>query len=187
MNRQSENRAFMANAAIALVLFFVSAIYASAQAIPPGTSIVVKNDSALSSAAAQKGSSWTGTLVEPISVNGKVVAARGAKVRGRVADATSSGRLSKPGALALEVTSVRGIRVNTDVYAADGEGHTKSNATKIGGGAAAGALLGGIFGGGKGAAVGALAGGGAGTAVAAGTGKKEATIAAETTMSFQVQ
>jgi outer membrane lipoprotein SlyB len=73
------------------------------------------------------------------------------------------------------------------MYAVDGQGHTKSNVTKIGGGAAVGALLGGIFGGGKGAAIGALAGGGAGTAGAAATGKKEAKIGAETTMTFKVQ
>jgi outer membrane lipoprotein SlyB len=89
--------------------------------------------------------------------------------------------------LALQVTSVNGIAVTTDMYARDGEGHTKSNVAKIGGGAAVGALLGGIFGGGKGAAIGAVAGGGAGTVGAAATGKKEAKIDAESTLTFTVQ
>ncbi len=102
-------------------------------------------------------------------------------------DAESSGRLQKPGLLALEVTSVNGIPVKTDMVARDGEGHTKSNVTKIGGDAALGAILGGIFGGGKGAAIGALAGGGAGTVGAAATGKKEAKIDAESTLTFTVQ
>ncbi|MGA8309514.1 MAG: hypothetical protein WB755_05755, partial [Terriglobales bacterium] len=60
----------------------------------------------------------------------------------------------------------------------------KSNATKIGGGAAAGALIGGLVGGGKGAGIGALAGGGAGTGVAAATGKEEAVIPAESALTF---
>ena len=60
----------------------------------------------------------------------------------------------------------------------------KSNVTKIGGGAALGALIGGIAGGGKGAAIGAGAGGAAGTGVAAATGKQEAVIPSEKTLSF---
>jgi hypothetical protein len=62
----------------------------------------------------------------------------------------------------------------------------KSNATKIGGGAAAGAIIGAIAGGGKGAAIGTLAGAGAGTGVAAATGKQEAVIPAERAVTFTV-
>jgi hypothetical protein len=159
----------------------------STRRIPAGTNLVVRNDVALDSGSARTGRTWNGTLAQAVSVNGRVVAARGTKVRGRITEAKSSGRLNDPGALALEVTSVNGITVSTDVYAVDGDGHTKSNVSKIGGGAALGALFGGIFGGGKGAAIGAAAGAGGGTAVAAGTGKKEAEIAAETTMTFKVQ
>jgi hypothetical protein len=57
---------------------------------------------------------------------------------------------------------------------------------KIGGGAAAGALIGGLAGGGKGAAIGTLAGGGAGTGVAAATGKQEAVYPAESVVTFTV-
>ncbi len=66
-------------------------------------------------------------------------------------------------------------------FRAKGKSHTKSNATKIGGGAAAGALIGGFAGGGKGALIGTAAGAGAGTGVAAATGKEEAIVHAETT------
>jgi hypothetical protein len=173
--------------AFALGFFFLcTVINLPAQRIPAGTRIVVQNDTALSSATARTGRYWTGALVNDLSVRGRVVARAGSKVRGRVADAESSGRLSKPGILALELTSVNGIPVQTDMYAVDGAGHTKSNVTKIGGAAAVGALLGGIFGGGKGAAIGAGAGAGAGTVGAAATGKKEATIPAESTLTFQV-
>lgn len=125
-------------------------------------------------------------MINDLSVRGRVVAPTGSQVRGRISDAESSGRLSKPGILALELTSVNGIRVTTDMYAVDGEGHTKSNVKKVGGGAAVGALLGGIFGGGKGAAIGAAAGAGAGTLGAAASAKKEARIPAESTLTFQV-
>lgn len=173
--------------AATMLMLAAGAISLQAQSIPPGTTIVVRNSTALDSGTATTGQRWSGTLVSDLSVNGQVVAPAGSRVRGTVSDAESSGRLSKPGVLALELTSVNGVPVTTDMYAVDGEGHAKSNVTKIGGGTAVGALLGGIFGGGKGAAIGALAGAGAGTAGAAATGKKEAKIAAETTITFKAQ
>jgi hypothetical protein len=108
-------------------------------------------------------------------------------VNGIITDAKPSGRLKGSGILSLQVNSINGIPVTTDTLTRDGQGHTKSNVAKIGGGTAAGALLGGIFGGGKGAAIGAAAGAGAGTVGAAATGKKEATITAETALTFTAQ
>jgi len=173
---------------ITAAFLFMAALAASAATrIPAGTTIEVRNNTALNSGTAKTGQQWTGTLARDLSVKGEVVAPKGSRVRGRISNAESSGRLNKPGVLALEVTSVNGIAVTTDMWAVDGEGHTKSNVTKIGGGAAVGAVLGGIFGGGKGAAIGAAAGGGAGTGVAAATGKKEATIPAESSLTFKVQ
>jgi len=71
------------------------------------------------------------------------------------------------------------LYVSSSAYRVTRKSHTKSNATKIGGGAAAGALIGAIAGGGKGAAIGIVAGAGAGTGVAAATGEQEAVIPAE--------
>jgi hypothetical protein len=186
MRRHSGFRSIVTHAAAALMLM-AAAVASQAQRIPPGTTIVVTNTTALSSSTATVGQRWSGSLVNDLAVDGKVVAPAGSRVRGVVSDAESSGRLSKPGVLALELTSINGIPVTTDMYAVDGEGHTKSNVAKIGGTAAVGALLGGIFGGGKGAAIGAAAGAGAGTAGAAATGKKEAKIDAESTLTFKVQ
>jgi hypothetical protein len=186
MRHHSGFRSIVTHAAAALMLI-AAAVSSQAQRIPPGTTIVVTNTTALSSGTATVGQRWSGLMVNDLSVNGEVVAPAGSGVKGVVSDAESSGRLSKPGVLALELVSVNGIPVTTDMYAVDGEGHTKSNVTKIGGTAAVGALLGGIFGGGKGAAIGAAAGAGAGTVGAAATGKKEAKIDAESTLTFKVQ
>src|SRR5207302_1565893 len=68
-----------------------------------------------------------------------------------------------------------------------GESHTKSNVTKIGGGAALGAMIGAMAGGGKGAGIGAGVGAAAGTGVAAGTGKKPAEVRSETLLAWVTQ
>ncbi len=88
----------------------------------------------------------------------------------------------------MRLTSVRisgrMVPIATRAHSVTGKGHTKGNATKIGGGAAAGALIGALAGGGKGAAIGAGVGAGAGTGVAVATGKEEAVVPVETALTF---
>ncbi len=67
-----------------------------------------------------------------------------------------------------------------------GGSHKKRNLGVIGGGAGAGALIGGITGGGVGAAVGSAIGGGGGTAVAYGTGKKDVAFGVERRLTFKL-
>jgi len=76
------------------------------------------------------------------------------------------------------------VPVSTNGYHAKGKSHTKGNVEKIGGGAAAGALIGALAGGGKGALIGTAVGAGAGTGVAAATGKEEAVVPAEAALTF---
>src|ERR1700760_4961815 len=145
MHRNSGFRNIVTHIIAAFVLTLaVASAQAQSKRIPAGTNITVQNTTALSSGTVNTNDTWSGTLVGDVSVNGRVVAPNGSRVRGIVADSESSGRLSKPGMLGLRVTSVNGIPVTTDIYARDGEGHTKSNITKAGGGAAIGAVLGGI-------------------------------------------
>jgi hypothetical protein len=155
--------------------------------IPAGAKMIVRISQELNSGTAKSGQQWTGTLVNDIRQGDTVIAAQGSQVTGIITDAKSSGRLGGTALISLQVTNVNGIAVASDTLSRDGAGHTKSNIAKIGGTAAAGAILGGLFGGGKGAAIGTLAGAGAGTAGAAASGKKQADIAAETALTFTAQ
>jgi hypothetical protein len=157
--------------------------------IPAGTTIKVRMIDKLSSEENQSGDTFHGTLEEPIEVAGKTLYPKGADVMGRINDLHASGRLSEPGELDLVLVTVgaghvaESIRVEPLVI--KGESHGKSNATKIGGGAVLGAIIGGIAGGGKGAAIGTVAGGAAGTGAAAATGKRAAVVESEAVLTFR--
>ena len=165
-------------------LMAVLTVAAMASTIPAGTKITVRIGSQINSGTAKTGQKFDANLTHDLVVNGKTLAKSGAPARGKVTYVKSSGRLHDPGELSLRVTAVeingKMTPVSTSAFRAKGKSHTKSNVTKIGGGAAAGALIGGLAGGGKGALIGTAAGAGAGTGVAAATGKEEAIVHAET-------
>ena len=168
------------------MLLMIAASGAFADTIPAGSHATVRLNTSLSSATAHKDQAWSGTLTSDILAHGKVVAKAGSPVHGKVTYVNRSGRLHKPGALSLRLTSINGETVYSSRVSRQGKSHTKSNVTKIGGGAAAGALIGGLAGGGKGAAIGTAAGAGAGTGVAAATGKEEVRIPAESVLTFTI-
>jgi hypothetical protein len=177
----------------ALLLLIVSSVCVSSSAqktaeIPPGTSIKVRMIDRLDSGKSQAGDTFHGTLEQPIVVDGKDIYPKGADVTGRVEEVKQSGRLSEPGELGLVVATIasgnRASSVQSERLAIKGESHAKSNAGKIGGGAALGALIGAVAGGGKGAAIGAGVGGAAGTGAAAASGKREAVVESEAVLAF---
>lgn len=187
MVRKSKFRKSMVRISMALaMLLMIAPSAAFADTIPAGSHATVRLNTSLSSATAHKEQAWSGTLTSDILAHGKVVAKAGAPVHGKVTYVNRSGRLHKPGALSLRLTSIDGETVYSSRVSRQGKSHTKSNVTKIGGGTAAGALIGGLAGGGKGAAIGAAAGAGAGTGVAAATGKEEVRIPAESVLTFTI-
>jgi hypothetical protein len=182
-----ENSMTATGRAAAVAWFLLSSLFAFSQTIPSGTHVSVRIGQEISSGKAEAGQSFQGTLARSIVVHGKTIAKAGAPVHGKVSEAKSSGRLHAPGELSLRLTSVNGHAVHTSAAFFKGKSHTKSNATKIGGGAALGTVVGALAGGGKGAAIGAAAGAGAGTGVAAATGKQEAVVHAESLVGFTVK
>jgi len=180
-------------AAISVCCLVLSVVSAPAQQksleIPSGTVIRIRMIDKLSSEEAQVNDTFRATLEDPIMVDGRELYPKGADVVGRVVDVHASGRLSQPGELDLVLSTISSrtvaSSVRTEPLVIKGESHTKSNATKIGGGAALGAIIGGIAGGGKGAAIGTVVGAGAGTAGAAATGRKIAGVESEAVLSFK--
>ena len=172
-----------------IVFLLTLGVLASAQTVPAGTRITVRTDSQVNSASAHVGQSFNANLIRDLVVDGKTIAKAGGPAKGKVTYAKSSGRLHAPGQVTIRLTSIqladgKTLSVSTSGFRAKGKSHAKSNVTKIGGGAAAGALIGGLAGGGKGALIGTAVGAGAGTGVAAATGKEEAVVHAETAITF---
>lgn len=159
--------------------------------IPAGTTLTVRLGEALGSKISSPGQSFSATLAAPIEVDGKTVIRSGAEARGTVTEAKPLGRF-KGGAVLrvrLNTITVNGseLEITTSALTRIEKGKGKRTAVMAGGGAAVGALIGGLAGGGKGAAIGAVAGGGGGTAGAAFTGNKDVVLPAESAVSFKLE
>jgi len=159
--------------------------------IPAGKVITVRLGEPLSSNSSQEGQSFSGTVAEPVEVDGETVIARGASAHGTVVAAKAMGHF-KGGALLqlrLDSVTIKGERrsVEARLWSESLKGKGKRSTVAIAGGAGLGAALGGIFGGGKGAAIGAAAGAGAGTAGAGLTGNKEIRLPAESALRFTLR
>jgi hypothetical protein len=154
---------------------------------PPGTKIMVRLDQPLSSASAILGQEWDGTLVNAVPIGNKVVAPSGSQADGIVSAVKRPGRLKGSGSVSLILVHANGIPVKSDILTRDGDGHVKSNMSKIASGALLGAGIGGAVGGGTGALIGAAAGAGGGTVVADATNKHAPELNAETVLTFTQQ
>jgi hypothetical protein len=159
--------------------------------IPVGTVITVRLGETLSSKESSAGQSFSATVAEPVTVEGKTVIEKGAAARGTVVDAKGMGHFKGGALLEVRLSSVtingKETSVDTGMVARSVAGKGKRSAGFIGGGAGAGALIGALAGGGKGAAIGAAAGAGAGTAGAAFTGNKEIVLPAEQPLTFKLK
>jgi hypothetical protein len=156
-----------------------------------GMLIPVRLIDGLSSERNNPGDAFTGTLDQPLVANGLVIAERGARVEGQVASSDRGGRVKGVASISVLLTRIhlsdgQTISVTTDGFKHEAESSKKTDATKVGAGAAIGAVIGAIAGGGKGAAIGAGVGGGAGAGDVLLTRGKPATLPSETRISFRL-
>lgn len=162
----------------------------AAATVPAGEHIVIRLGETLSSKRNNSGDAFSGTVAEPVTVNGQTLIPAGASAAGTVADAKALGRFKGGAMLRIVLNSInvngKNYKVETAAVQHSLKGKGKRSAVAIGGGAGLGALIGGIAGGGKGAAIGAAAGAGAGTAGAAFTGNKDIVLPAESAISFRL-
>jgi hypothetical protein len=139
---------------------------------------------------AQAGQPFTGTIVNPIVLDGNTVIPSGSGAEGEVVQAHKRGHFKGSSYLQLTLTAlnVNGhhYRIETSSITQTKKGKGKRSAAFIGGGTGLGMLIGGVATGGVGLLIGGLAGAGAGTGVAAFTGNKDVTIPAESVVSFKL-
>ncbi len=156
-----------------------------------GTVLPVRIGETLSSEKNEIGDSWSGTLSQPLVINGLVIAERGAQVEGRVTDVKRAGRVKGVANMTValtRLTTADGQRINlqTSGISRAGKDETKRDVGKVAIASGIGAAIGAIAGGGRGAGIGAGAGAGAGTGVVLATRGGPAVIANETLLSFRV-
>jgi len=113
-----------------------------AQTIPAGSTITVRVGSEISSGTAKAGDRFDATLAHNLVVNGKTSGQSGAPCTGQGGIGQIQRAAACAGELSLRLTAVqvngKMVPISTRSHLAKGKSHTKSNATKIGGGAAAG-------------------------------------------------
>jgi hypothetical protein len=156
-----------------------------------GTLLQVRLIETISSDKNHPGDIFNGTLDAPLVVDGLVLAERGARVEGKIVESQQAGRVKGLASLALALTRLnlsdgQHVEISTDSFSKTGPESKKTDAAKIGGGAALGAIIGAIAGGGKGAAIGTGVGGAAGAGDVLVTRGKPAVLPSETKISFRL-
>jgi hypothetical protein len=170
-------------------LFATMAVWAqTGQTLPSGTEIKVTTDAAIP-AKPPADARYSASVAQDVKdANGNVVIPRGSRAR-LVAVPSNDGKDTN--------LDLRSVNVNGQSYLIEatgngssgtpgGLGANKRTGIYVGGGAAVGAILGALLGGGKGAAIGAILGGagGAGTQVITDKNKKE--LPAETQLTYKL-
>src|ERR1700730_9326659 len=126
--------------------------------IPAGQSILVRMIDGVDSSKNHVGDIFHASLETDLTVNNGLVARKGTDVYGRLAEAKEAGHISGSAELQLELTRMvidgHDYPLVSSDYTLQGKGRGSNTAKKVGGGAALGAIIGAIAGGGKGAAIG---------------------------------
>jgi hypothetical protein len=159
--------------------------------VPAGTRILIRMIDSIDSSKQKTGYRFTASLETNLQAEDEVVAPRGSVVYGRLAQASSAGKMSGSSQLTLELTDIvingTAYPLLTSTYEIKGKGEGKKTAGKIIGGAGLGALIGGIAGGGTGALIGVAAGAAGGTALAASKKGEQLQIPSESLLEFRLE
>ncbi len=159
--------------------------------IPAGQQVSVRTIDGIDSGVNQAGQEFRGSLTAPLMSEGRVAIPAGSDVTLTLSQATNSGRFVGRGELMVRLAAIRdhgrSYPVTSDVYTQNGGSRGKQTAVRTGIGAAAGAVIGAIAGGGKGAAIGSLAGGGAGAGSDFFTHGPRVKIPSESVLTFSLE
>ena len=159
--------------------------------IPAGTQIVVRLIDGADSQRDSLGKTYRASVEQPVVFNGQTLIPRGSDAVAVLSDEQKSGKIEGKTMLTL---ALRSVSVNGHTYdlatssvsKASGSRGTKSGEV-IGGGAALGAIIGALAGGGRGAAIGAVSGGALGTAAQVATSGEKVKVPSETVLTFALQ
>ncbi|HEX3435402.1 MAG TPA: BON domain-containing protein [Pseudacidobacterium sp.] len=158
--------------------------------IPEGTLLNVRTSEPLDARRVQIGSMFQATVANDIFSGNVLAIPRGAVVTGQVVDVQKSGDLAGKSGLQLQITSLQlggqAYSLATDAWKANAPNKAGYSAGNTVGGAALGAMIGAIAGGGPGAAIGAVAGGTTGLAASAATKGPQVVIPPEAMLSFHL-
>jgi hypothetical protein len=159
--------------------------------VPAGTRLLVRMIDSVDSDRNHVGDRFRASLEQDFTVDGIVVAPRGADVYGRLSEAKEAGHFGGKSQLRLELTDIlinnRLQPIMTGDYEVAGSSRGSDTAKKVGIGAVAGTVIGAIAGGGKGAAIGAGVGAGAGGAIQVMTKGEQVHVPSETVLEFRVE
>ncbi|HZQ53849.1 MAG TPA: BON domain-containing protein [Bryobacteraceae bacterium] len=158
--------------------------------IPAGAELSVRMIDSINSAKNTSGQTFRASLAAPVEHDGEVILPAGTPVTVLLSEAKGAGRIQGSSLLEVRASSIdyhgRSYPITTSAYEEQGKGRGKQTAIRSGIGAAAGAVIGAIAGGGKGAAIGSLAGGGAGAGYQLATHGQQVTIPSETVLNFKL-
>jgi len=160
--------------------------------IKSGTFLTVRINQVLSSDHNQAGDAFTASLVQPLVVDGFVVAQPGQTIAGHVTEAKKAGRVSGVSHLAVQLTDLTLVdgqqsAIQSQMVTRTGPTSNGQDAAAIGGTTAVGAAAGAVGAGGTGAAIGAGAGAALGTIGVLLTRGHPTIITPESVLTFQIQ
>jgi hypothetical protein len=159
--------------------------------VPAGAWVTLRVDEPLSSDHNQPGDAFTGTLAQPIVVQGIVIARRGQTVRGRVMEAMKAGRAKGVSHLSLELTELtlvdgQQIPLKTQMFARRGDTSVGRDVAAVGVATGTGAAIGAAAADGFGAGMGAIAGAGASIIGVLATRGRPTVVYPETLLTFRI-